>query len=115
MLFSIFVLGILIKHYGSYRGRNPKSGEIVTVKPKKLPVFTVGKELKEAVNANRKRDYAESSSSIDTIIQPNNNYLASEYLLLRTLDESLWGIKYESILQSLYLLRIALPVQMLLF
>ncbi len=42
-----------VKQYGSYRGRNPKNGEIVTVKPKKLPVFTVGKELKEAVNANR--------------------------------------------------------------
>ena len=42
-----------IKQYSSYKGRNPKNGQLVTVKPKKLPVFTVGKELKEAVNAHR--------------------------------------------------------------
>ena len=43
-----------IKQHGSYKGRNPKTGQVVTVKPKKLPVFTVGKELKEAVNKNRR-------------------------------------------------------------
>ena len=42
-----------IKQYGSYTARNPRTQERVPVKPKKLPVFTVGKELKEAVNANR--------------------------------------------------------------
>ena len=42
-----------IKQYSSYTGRNPKNGKIVPVKPKKLPVFTVGKELKKAVNENR--------------------------------------------------------------
>lgn len=42
-----------IKQYGTYTARNPKTQEKVPVKPKKLPVFTVGKELKEAVNANR--------------------------------------------------------------
>jgi integration host factor subunit beta len=45
-----------IKQYGTYTARNPRTQEKVPVKPKKLPVFTVGKELKEAVNANRKRD-----------------------------------------------------------
>ena len=43
-----------VKHYDSYTGRNPKSGVETTVKPKKLPLFRVGKELKEAVNAGRK-------------------------------------------------------------
>ena len=42
-----------IKQYGKYSARNPRTQEVVPVKPKKLPVFTVGKELKEAVNDNR--------------------------------------------------------------
>ena len=40
----------VVRHYGSYKGRNPKTGEIVDVPPKKLPHFKVGKELKEIVN-----------------------------------------------------------------
>ena len=37
----------VIKKYDGYTGRNPKSGEVVAVKAKKLPFFKVGKELKE--------------------------------------------------------------------
>lgn len=40
-----------IKEYGSYAGRNPKTGQSVDVIPKKLPFFRVGKELKEYVNS----------------------------------------------------------------
>ena len=40
----------VVRHYGGYKGRNPKTGEIVEVPPKKLPFFKVGKELKEMVN-----------------------------------------------------------------
>lgn len=39
-----------VKEYGSYTGRNPKTGEKVTIKPKKLPFFKCGKELKERVD-----------------------------------------------------------------
>jgi len=39
-----------VREYGSYKGRNPKTGEIVDVRPKKLPFFKVGKELKGMVN-----------------------------------------------------------------
>lgn len=39
----------VIKEYDSYTGRNPKTGQPITVKPKKLPFFKVGKELKERV------------------------------------------------------------------
>lgn len=39
----------IIKEYESYTGRNPKTGEPITVAPKKLPFFKVGKELKERV------------------------------------------------------------------
>lgn len=43
-----------VRHYDSYIGRKPKTGEQVEVKPKKLPFFKVGKQLKEAVNAGKK-------------------------------------------------------------
>ncbi|MEA2038946.1 MAG: HU family DNA-binding protein [Thermodesulfobacteriota bacterium] len=36
-----------VKNYDGYKGRNPKTGEIINVGPKKLPFFKVGKELKE--------------------------------------------------------------------
>ncbi len=39
-----------VKRYKSYMGRNPKTGEKVTIKPKKLPFFKSGKELKERVD-----------------------------------------------------------------
>ncbi|HEY4745079.1 MAG TPA: HU family DNA-binding protein [Desulfuromonadaceae bacterium] len=39
----------VIKEYETYTGRNPKTGEAITVRPKKLPFFKVGKELKERV------------------------------------------------------------------
>jgi len=39
-----------VKEYGGYTGRNPKTGEKVKIKPKKLPFFKVGKELKERVD-----------------------------------------------------------------
>ena len=39
-----------VKKYKSYTGRNPKSGEKVKIKPKKLPFFKVGKELKDRVD-----------------------------------------------------------------
>ena len=39
-----------VKEYKSYIGRNPKTGEKVSIKPKKLPFFKSGKELKERVD-----------------------------------------------------------------
>ena len=40
----------VVRNYRGYKGRNPKTGEVVDVAPKKLPFFKVGKELKEMVN-----------------------------------------------------------------
>ena len=40
-----------VKFYNGYKGRNPKTGEIIEVETKKLPVFKVGKELGERVNS----------------------------------------------------------------
>jgi len=39
----------VIKEYDAYMGRNPKSGESISVKAKKLPFFKVGKDLREKV------------------------------------------------------------------
>jgi len=39
-----------VKKYKSYTGRNPKTGEKVPIKPKKLPYFKAGRELKARVN-----------------------------------------------------------------
>ncbi len=44
-LFSFYV-----RAYEGYTGRNPKTGEIVEIKPKKLPYFKCGKGLRERVD-----------------------------------------------------------------
>lgn len=41
----------MVKDYKAYMGRNPKTGEVIEVKPKKLPFFKVGKELRERVDS----------------------------------------------------------------
>ena len=39
-----------VRGYKSYKGRNPKTGKNIDVRPKKLPFFKVGKELKKRVD-----------------------------------------------------------------
>jgi integration host factor subunit beta len=39
-----------IKKYKAYAGRNPRTGEMVDVAPKKLPFFKCGMELRNRVN-----------------------------------------------------------------
>ncbi len=43
----------VMRQYRGYKGRNPKTGEIVDVPPKRLPYFKVGKRLKDLVNRDR--------------------------------------------------------------
>jgi integration host factor subunit beta len=43
-----------VREYKRYRGRNPKTGAIIDVRPKKLPFFKVGKELRGMVNKKEK-------------------------------------------------------------
>jgi integration host factor subunit beta len=40
-----------IKQYKEYVGRNPKTGESVHVKPKKMPFFKAGKDLLSVLNS----------------------------------------------------------------
>ena len=42
-----------LREYRGYDGRNPRTGSAVSVRPKRLPFFKVGKELKERVNDGR--------------------------------------------------------------
>lgn len=39
-----------VKHYKGYTGRNPRTGDPIVVAPKSLPVFRVGKELRDRVD-----------------------------------------------------------------
>jgi integration host factor subunit beta len=39
-----------VKFYNGYKGRNPKTGDLINVDGKKLPFFKVGKELRERVD-----------------------------------------------------------------
>src|SRR3954467_11110431 len=63
--------GIEIRGFGSfsirasreYQGRNPRTGEAVHVRPKRLAFFKVGKELRERVNNGRGKAPAESPPS----------------------------------------------------
>lgn len=38
------------RQYEAYQGRNPRTGDVINVKEKKLPFFKAGKELKELIN-----------------------------------------------------------------
>jgi len=42
-----------IKHYDGYVGRNPKTSEVLEVKPKTLPFFKCGLELKRRLNSDK--------------------------------------------------------------
>ena len=44
-----------VRKYKAYTGRNPKTGAGLQVKPKRLPFFKVGKELKKRVNLTSDR------------------------------------------------------------
>jgi integration host factor subunit beta len=52
-----------IRKYEAYEGRNPRTGETVHVKPKRLAFFKVGKELRERVNNGRGPENGKDRSS----------------------------------------------------
>lgn len=43
------------RSYKGYTGRNPRTGSQVDVKPKRLPFFKAGKELKDRIDAAARR------------------------------------------------------------
>jgi len=52
-----------VREYKAYEGRNPRTGDAVHVKPKRLAFFKVGKELRERVNRGRTASFAEVSGA----------------------------------------------------
>ena len=40
-----------VRSYDGRKGRNPKTGQIVDVRPKRLPFFKLGKALKQRINS----------------------------------------------------------------
>ena len=40
-----------VREYKAYEGRNPKTGEKITVPPKRLPFWKTGMELKQRVDS----------------------------------------------------------------
>lgn len=54
-----------VRHYRARHGRNPRTGASVEVKPKRLPYFKVGKELRARV-AKGKRAKREAAPFVET-------------------------------------------------
>lgn len=42
-----------VRKYKTYIDKNPKTGSRISVKPKNLPFFKAGKDLRESIDANR--------------------------------------------------------------
>ena len=40
----------VMRDYRPYTGRNPKTGEKIQVRPKRLPFFKTGKDMRDRVN-----------------------------------------------------------------
>ncbi len=55
-----------VKNYPGYQGRNPKTGQVIPVKPKRGLLFRTGKELRDRVN----RAPAQTGSSDDSGSNP---------------------------------------------
>jgi integration host factor subunit beta len=54
-----------IRNYGSYKGRNPRTGDAVPVRPKRLPFFKAGKEIKDLINTKHRR-----TIEVSTVAEP---------------------------------------------
>lgn len=53
----------VVRTYKAYQGRNPRTGASIQVRPKKLPFFKVGKELKKRVDSSSKESTKFSTGS----------------------------------------------------
>jgi len=45
-----------VRHYNPYKGRNPRSGEVIEVPEKVIPFFKVGRNLKRQVNGKTPKE-----------------------------------------------------------
>lgn len=59
-----------VRQYKAYEGRNPRTGGSVHVKPKRLPFFKVGKELRARVNLSTAPLEDDDDDDTDVIDEP---------------------------------------------
>ena len=56
-----------VRERGARRGRNPKTGDPVSIPAKRVPYFKPGKELKELINETGSQAHASPETSSATI------------------------------------------------
>jgi len=56
-----------VRERGARRGRNPKTGDPVSIPAKRVPYFKPGKELKELINDENSGSHASATSSARSI------------------------------------------------
>jgi len=59
-----------VRDYGSYTGRNPKTGEAVRVASKLSPFFKVGKDLRLSLNGELARPSVTEDTSVQLVRRP---------------------------------------------
>jgi integration host factor subunit beta len=58
--------------YQGYVGRNPRTGSSVEVKPKRLPFFKAGKELKDRVEQAARRERLSRTAANPPVVKENS-------------------------------------------
>jgi integration host factor subunit beta len=66
-----------VRSYKAYEGRNPRTGDTVHVRPKRLAFFKVGKELRERVNQGRLRTTGAHPTASSSNLPPPPNQASS--------------------------------------
>ena len=82
-----------VRHYRSYEGRNPRTGEPVHVAPKRLPFFKVGKDLRERINSARPTDPG-GAEPIATAVPPARDGRSDPNAVCNLRAYSASGISY---------------------
>ena len=60
-----------VRERGARRGRNPKTGDPVSIPAKRVPYFKPGKELKELINDDNSASHASTPSSSRSLGEEN--------------------------------------------
>ncbi|MGD2133624.1 MAG: integration host factor subunit beta [Maricaulaceae bacterium] len=60
-----------VRHRPARQGRNPRTGETVSVKAKTVPFFKAGKELRERVDASAHKSSADGRAAPESVRSRN--------------------------------------------
>jgi integration host factor subunit beta len=61
-----------VRERGSRRGRNPKTGDPVSIPAKRVPYFKPGKELKELINDDNSGSHAQAANPSRPVSDDNH-------------------------------------------